>query len=216
MSDTKTKVDKIPTIRRLPMYLRILRDLSIDGKEFTSSSQLAGVLNIEPILVRKDLVLTGIVGTPRVGYHITDLITSIEDFLGWREPLAAFLVGAGHLGTAILGYKEIKKYGHKFVAAFDRDPEKNDSSIHGIRVHDLARLPELQAKLGVRLAVLTVPAEEAQEVADFLVESGIRGIWNFTSVTLNVPTGVTTHNEDLISGLAVLSVKMARRNEWIS
>ncbi len=193
------------------MYLRILRDFSINGREFVSSSQLAGVLNIEPILVRKDLVLTGIVGTPRVGYHITDLITSIEEFLGWRDPLAAFLIGAGHLGTAILGYKEIKKYGHKVVAAFDKDPKKIDTLIHDIRVYDLARLPELLNKYNVRLAILTVPPEEAQEVANFLAESGIRGIWNFTSVTLNVPNGVTTHKEDLISGLAVLSVKMARR-----
>lgn len=193
------------------MYLRILRDLSSNGKEFVSSSQLAGVLNIESILVRKDLVLTGIVGTPRLGYHITDLITSIEEFLGWRQPLAAFLIGAGHLGTAILGYKEINKYGHKVVAAFDKDPEKIDTLIHGIRVYDLSRVPELLEKFNVRLAILTVPPEDAQEVANFLAESGIQGIWNFTSVTLNVPNGVITHKEDLISGLAVLSVKMARR-----
>jgi len=211
MNGKKTKVDKQPTIRRLPMYLRILRGLADKGNEFVSSSQLADVMNIEPILVRKDLVLTGIVGTPRIGYHISDLIRSIEDFLGWREPLATFLVGAGHLGTAILGYRDIKNFGHKIVAAFDKDPAKIGTSIHGIQVFDIKTIPDLLKKFGVRLAILAVPPEEAQEVADFIVQSGIQGIWNFSSVSLVVPKGVATHKEDLIAGLAVLSVKMARR-----
>ncbi len=193
------------------MYLRILRDLAGKGSEYVSSAQLAEVINMEPILVRKDLVLTGIVGTPRIGYHITDLIRSIEDFLGWRTPLATFLVGAGHLGTASLGYKDIKTFGHKIVAAFDKDPAKIGTFIHGIEVFDIARVPELLVKMEVRLAILTVPPEDAQQVADFLVESGIQGIWNFSSITLDVPKGIATHKEDLISGLAVLSVKMARR-----
>jgi len=211
MSFKTSKVDKLPTIRRLPAYLRILRDLSSKGKEFVSSNQLAEVISIDSILVRKDLVLTGIVGTPRIGYHISDLIRAIEDFLGWGEPLNAFLIGTGHLGTAILGYKEMNNYGHKIVAAFDKDPRKIDQSIHGVRVFNITRAPELLKKLNVRLAILTVPAEEAQKVTDLLVEAGIQGIWNFTSANIDVPDGIDMHKEDLISGLAVLSVKMARR-----
>jgi redox-sensing transcriptional repressor len=211
MGVNTTKVDKLPTIRRLPTYLRILRDFSKKGSKFVSSSQLAEVMNIEPILVRKDLVLTGIVGTPRIGYHIPDLIRAIEDFLGWGVPLDAFLIGAGHLGTAILGYKEMNKYGHKIVAAFDKNPLKIGQSIHGVRVFNIAKVPELLGSLNVSLAILTVPPEEAQGVADLLVEAGIQGIWNFTSVTLELPNGIITHKEDLLSGLAVLSVKMARR-----
>ncbi len=211
MNDKKAKVDKLPTIRRLPMYLRILRDLVKTESEFVSSNHLADVLNIEPILVRKDLVLTGIVGTPRIGYHVTDLIRYIEDFLGWSKPLSTFLVGAGHLGTAILGYQDMRNFGHKIVAAFDKDRDKIGTTIHGIMVHDVSELPELRKRLDVRLAILTVPPENAQDVTDFLVASGIEGIWNFSSVTLDVPKGITTHKEDLISGLAVLSVKMARR-----
>jgi len=211
MSIKTTKVDKLPTIRRLPTYLRILRDLSCKGKEFVSSNQLAEVMNIDSILVRKDLVLTGIVGTPRIGYHISDLIRSIENFLGWSDPLNAFLIGAGHLGTAILGYKEMSNYGHKIVAAFDKDPRLIGQSIHGVRVFNISRAPELLKELNVRLAILTVPAEEAQEATDLLVEAGIQGIWNFTSANIVVPDGITIHKEDLISGLAVLSVKMSRR-----
>jgi redox-sensing transcriptional repressor len=205
------KVDKLPTIRRLPMYLRILRDLSEKGKEYVSSSQLAEVINTDSILVRKDLILTGIVGTPRIGYHIPDLISSIEEFLGWGEPLDVFLVGAGHLGTAILGYKEMHENSHRIIAAFDKDPMKVGSLIHGIQVHNIDEAPKLVKKWNVRLAILAVHGDDAQGVADFLVEAGIKGIWNFTSATLDVPQGITTHQEDLLSGLAVLSVKMARR-----
>jgi redox-sensing transcriptional repressor len=125
--------------------------------------------------------------------------------------LNAFLIGAGHLGTAILGYKEMSSYSHKIVAAFDKDPRIIDQSIHGVRVFNISRAPELLKELNVRLAILTVPAEEAQKATDLLVKAGIQGIWNFTSANIVVPDGITIHKEDLISGLAVLSVKMARR-----
>ncbi len=211
MGEKTEKVDKLPTIRRLPMYLRILRNFAEKGQEHVSSGQLAEVMNIDSILVRKDLVLTGIVGTPRIGYHISDLISSVEGFLGWGDRLDVFLVGAGHLGTAILGYKEMHDNSHRIVAAFDKDPVKVNSLVHGVRVHAIDEMPELVDKMKVRLAILAVHAEDAQGVTEFLVKSGIRGIWNFTSVSLDVPESVTTHNEDLLSGLAVLSVKMARR-----
>jgi redox-sensing transcriptional repressor len=204
------KVDKLPTVKRLPAYLRILRDLSGRGQEFVSSTQIAEIMSLDPILVRKDLVMTGIVGTPRIGYHVQDLIKSIEDFLGWSKPLECFLVGAGHLGTAILGYKEIRRFGHRIVAAFDRDSEKIGRSIHGVEVFDISSLPEHVANQNVRLAILSVHPEEAQKVAEYLVESGIQAIWNFTSANLDLPAGIMTHAEDLMSGLAVLSVKMAR------
>lgn len=205
------KVDKLPTIRRLPEYLRTLRDLECHGKILVSSSQLAEAMNIEPILVRKDLAMTGIEGTPRIGYNVSDVIASIEEFLGWgNSPMDVFLVGAGHLGTAILGYRELREHSHRIVAAFDRDPEKIGKTIHGVRVFKLDKLPDLVMRLDVHLAILTVPPQAAQEAADFLVRAGIQGIWNFTTVNLEVPAGVVTHKEDLMSGLAVLSVKLAR------
>lgn len=211
MGISTIKVDKLPTIRRLPDYLRILRDLSQNGKDIVSSSQLAEVMNIDSILVRKDLALTGIEGTPRIGYNISDLITAIEDYLGWSDsPMDAFLIGVGHLGTAILGYQEMKEYGHRIVAAFDNDPRKIDMTIHGVRVFNITKLPELMKRLNVRMAILAVPPSAARGISDILVKAGIHGIWNFTSVTLDVPAGVTTHKEDLLSGLAVLSVKLAR------
>jgi redox-sensing transcriptional repressor len=209
MAATTLKIDKLPTIRRLPSYLHLLRKLSGNGIEFVSSGLLAKMMNLESILVRKDFELAGISGTPRVGYHIPGIINSIEDFLGWGDTLDAFLVGTGQLGAAILGYKELENNGHRIVAAFDKDPLKCNRSIHDVPVFDVGKAPDLVKRLNVRLAILTVPTEVAQEVTDFLVESGIRGIWNFTSAILDVPEGVSTQKEDLLSGLAVLSMKMA-------
>jgi len=211
MGITTIKVDKLPTIRRLPDYLRILRNLSLNGKDIVSSNQLAEVMNIDSILVRKDLALTGIEGTPRIGYSIPDLIMAIEDFLGWSDsPTDVFLIGVGQLGAAILGYAEMRDSGHRIVAAFDKDPLKIDKTIHGVRIFTVTRLPELMNRLNVRMAILTVPPHAAQGITNVLVKAGIQGIWNFTPVSLDVPAGVITHKEDLLSGLAVLSVKLAR------
>lgn len=213
MQPNTVKIDKLPTIRRLPAYLHILRSLARDGKEFVSSSHLAAIKNIEPILVRKDLELTGIAGTRKIGYSITDLIKAIETFLGWGETLDTFLIGVGQLGAALLAYKELENHGHRIVAAFDTDRGKIGKKINGVPVLNIAKAPELLGRLNVRLAILTVPDEEAQRVTDLLVGAGIQGIWNFTSVILDVPQGVMTQKEELLSGLAVLSMKMAGGRE---
>jgi redox-sensing transcriptional repressor len=210
MNGKTVKVDKLPTVRRLPTYLQLLRSLARTGSEHVSSGYLAAVMGIEPILVRKDLELTGISGTPRVGYPISALLKAIEDFLGWDDVLHAFLIGAGKLGTALLGYDEFVNHGLKIIAAFDNDPAKIGTTIQGIRVFGIAKMPDLQKRLNVGLAVLALPPEHAQSVTDILVQTGIRGIWNFTSVDLDVPPDVITQKEDMLSGLAVLSVKMAR------
>jgi redox-sensing transcriptional repressor len=204
------KIDKLPTVRRLPAYLNLLRSLFLKGEQFVSSSYLAEKMHIEPILVRKDLELTRISGTPRIGYCIADLIKGIEDFLGWDETLDAFLVGVGQLGTSILGNRELMNFGLKIVAAFDKYPRSVGASVHGVPVFDSSRLEELSKRVHVGMAILCVPSEEAQQVTDILVASGIKGIWNFTSENIVVPEDVITQKEDLASGLAVLSVKLTR------
>jgi redox-sensing transcriptional repressor len=204
------KIDKLPTVRRLPAYLTILRELFLKGEQFVSSSYLAERMEIEPILVRKDLELTRINGTPRIGYCIGDLIKGIEDFLGLGDTLDAFLVGVGQFGTSILYNRELTNLGLRIVAAFDKEPHKVKELLHEVPVFDMARLAELSKRIHVGLAILCVPPEDAQEVTDILVASGIKGIWNFTSVNLVVPEGIVAQKEDLASGLAVLSVKLNR------
>jgi redox-sensing transcriptional repressor len=213
MSPKTLKIDKLPTIRRLPNYLQILRGLSARSEEFVSSAYLAEQMNIDAILVRKDLELTGINGTPRVGFRVQDLISSIEDFLGWGATLDACLVGAGQLGTALLGHRELANHGVRIVAAFDTDPEKSGTTVHGVTVFPFTRLGELLKRLAILLAIVCVPSDVAQQVTDLLVESGIQAIWIFTSVNISVPENIIIQKEDLLSGLAVLSSQLTRKGK---
>lgn len=204
------KIDKLPTVRRLPAYLTLLRELYIKGEQYVSSAFLAERMEIEPILVRKDLELTRINGTPRIGYCIGDLIKGIEDFLGLGDTLDAFLVGVGQFGTSILYNRELTSLGLRIVAAFDKEPQKAGALVPEVPVFDMVRLAELSQRIDVGMAILCVPSEDAQEITDILVASGIKGIWNFTSANLVVPEEVIVQKEDLASGLAVLSVKLNR------
>jgi len=210
MSPKSLKIDKLPTIRRLPNYLQILRFLAASGEEFVSSAYLAEQMGIEAILVRKDLELTGVSGTPRVGFSIPDLIRSIEDFLGWRGTVDACLVGAGQLGAALLAHRDLPGYGVRIVAAFDTDESKIGTAVHGVSIFSATRLPDLLMRLNIRLAIVCVPAESAQQVTDLLVQSGIQAIWIFTSAAINVPPNIIFQKEDLLSGLAVLSAQLTR------
>lgn len=206
------KLHKLPTVRRLPDYLSILRRLSAAGESFVSSSYLADQLGILPILVRKDIELLKATGTPRIGYPIALLIKRIENYLGWGASLVAFLIGAGQLGSSILANRELATLGLRIAAAFDNDPRKTNKSVHGVPVYDSAQLEELAKNMRIGLAILCVPSVNAQYVTDELVASGIRGIWNFTSADLSVPEGIVTQKVDLTPGFAVLSAKLNRQH----
>ena len=159
--------------------------------------------------VRKDLAVTGIVGKPKVGYSVPQLIEAIQEFLGWNNTTDAFLVGAGSLGRALLGYTGFRDYGLNIVAAFDVDPAKIGLDIHGREVLPLDKLHDLALRMHVLIGVLTVPAAAAQDVATFMVLSGIRAIWNYTPVKLEVPESVVVEDVKLVSSLAVLSSRLA-------
>lgn len=204
------KMDKLPTVRRLPDYLSILQELSARGELFVSSSYIAEKMGIIPILVRKDIELLRVTGTPRIGYSIDHLIKRIENFLGWGASLDAFLFGAGQFGTSILANRELLSFGLRIVAAFDNDPRKITTTVHGVPVFDCAQLEEHLRRMHVGMAILCVPPGYAQNLTDRLVASGVRGIWNFTSARLAVPDNVITQKEDLTSGYAVLSARLTR------
>ena len=206
------KVTNQPTIKRLPSYLHIIESAQRDGKEYISGTVIAEELKLEPIQVRKDLALTGIVGKPRIGFPVDELIRAIYSFLEWDREHRAILVGAGNLGTALMGYREFTKRGMNIVAAFDLDKNKIGNSHHGTPVYSLGQMSEKIDEIGVDMAILTVPSGHAQAVADLLVRAGIRAIWNFTNVKLKVPEDVLVQKEDLSSGYAVLSVKMRLTN----
>ena len=200
-----------PSLRRLPQYHHYLEDLEAQGIHQISCSVIGRDLGLVPVQVRKDLQYTGITGKPKTGYSVSELILTIETFLGWNKINEAFLVGMGNLGTAILGHERFSKYGLRIVAAFDTDPRKIGKRVNEKVVLPIEKLGNLAQRLGIRLGIITTPAEAAQGVVDEMVKAGIQAIWNFAPVRLKVPSHVFVHNEDLYASLASLSCKLAAR-----
>lgn len=198
----------LPTIRRLPMYFAILQRAAAEGQNHISSAEIAATLRLESIQVRKDLAAVGVAGQPRLGFPIAELIRAIEVFLGWDNTTDAFIVGAGHLGTALAGYRGFAERGLNVVALFDNDVSKIGRKVHGKVVFGLEKFADLTERLGVHIAILTVPEEQANSAAALAVEAGIQAIWNFTATKLIVPEHVVVERVDLAASLAVLSSRV--------
>jgi len=200
----------IPTIKRFPSYLRLLRQYKEHGQQWVSATKLAGELGLTPIQVRKDMAGTGVEGRPKVGFEIDALISAIVRNLGWDNVTDTVLIGAGNLGAALSRYEGFASYGLRIVAVFDNDPAKKGKQIGKTFVHPMEELPAYIADHAINIAVITVPAEAAQEVADLLVESGIKAIWNFAPKDLRLPPQVVLQRTDLATSFAVLSAKYRR------
>ena len=196
-------------VKRLPLYLRVLREMADRGDIYASGAVVAKTLSLDPIVVRKDLSQTGVRGKPRLGFPLNEIIGAIENDLGWDAPTEAVLVGTGRLGSALLGYPGFREQGFKILAAFDLAPKRRNL-IAGIPVYPASQITETVRRLKVVLGILTVPADQAQSVADALVAGGVRGIWNFTPVQIAVPPEVIIKREDLAASLAVLSHRLRR------
>lgn len=208
------KILNIPAIRRMPTYLHKLLKMQAEGKVNVSSTELAEYMNIELIVVRKDISLTGISGQRRVGYDVNELISYIKKYLGWEKPITAALVGAGSLGTALLGYNDFEHYGFWIEYVFDTSPEKVGQNIYGKTVRHTDTMAEAFAGNPPEIAVICVSNSAAQQIADQLVSLGVKYIWNFANVSLQVPPGVVVQREVIAGGLAMLAVKRKQdRNE---
>jgi len=202
-----------PTLKRLPLYHRFLKEVVQWGQASVSCTEIGEELKLDPTQVRKDLEAAGISGRPRIGYATSAVVDGIERFLGWKKVSEAFLVGAGSMGSALLGYRKFEECGLKIVAAFDSDPAKIGRKIHSKHVLPLEKLADLAQRMHVLIGIITVPAPEAQAVAELLVAGGVRAIWNFAPVRLRMPEQIIVHNEDLYCSLASLSQKLAKSLE---
>ena len=196
------------SLRRLPIYYRSLQGMSVAGVSQVSCAELARVLGLDPTQVRKDIEMTGIVGKPRVGYPLGELVRWLENFLGWNRPKEAVLAGAGSLGSALLGYEKFRRHGMLIVAAFDIDPEKIGQRIHGREVQPLMFLPDFVRQHKTQVGVIATPPAAAQSVTDLMVSGGIQAIWNFAPAHIQVPDRFILQNEDLYHSLASLSFKL--------
>ncbi len=200
----KNKPVPKPTLRRLPAYLYFLEKIREEGILTISAPVIGKSLSCDPTQVVKDLAVTGVKGKPKVGYNIYELIHALEEFLGFNRTNEAFLVGAGNLGSALMAYQQHQSLGLKIIAAFDTDSKKIGTHIGGIHVLEYNKLFHLSDRLNVQIAVLTTPNQAAQDVAEDLVNCGIKAIWNFTSANLDLPNEIIIQNTSMSAYAAVL------------
>ena len=194
------------SVNRYSLYLRHLERLQQEGVLKVSSSLLGEALSITDAQVRKDLAYLGSLGQPGIGYLVAELIAALRHRLGTDRQWSAVVIGVGNLARALLRYKGFGRQGFKFAALFDTDPEKIGRNVEGLKVHALEDLPAVAAETGAELAVLAVPREAAQEVAQTRAAAGIKGILNFAPTVLkNLPSGLSLVNVDLAVQLEQLA-----------
>ncbi len=194
-----------PTLERLATYFTILSDLKSKRVDTISSAEVEERTGINAAQFRKDLSYFGEFGRPGVGYKIDDLHARIAHILQLEQTQPVLLVGAGNLGSALVGYPALRAENFQIVAAFDNNYNKIGKQLWDLTIRDASRLVEDNAALGARLAIIAVPAGAAQEVAEMLVEAGVRNILNFAPAVLRLPPDVIVRNVDFVQELAVLS-----------
>jgi len=193
------------TIYRLSVYLRCLQRLKSNSIRTVSSEALAKAAGVKSTQLRKDLTYFGQFGTRGLGYDVEQLAQMITDRLGTNSLQPVILIGVGNLGTALLAYRGFEKEGFEIVAAFDVDTQRKRNKQTAQPVFAMDQLPQFVRERGVKMAILTVPATNAQEVTNTLVESGIAGILNFAPIVLQVPEEVMVNNVNLAIELENLS-----------
>ena len=199
-------------VKRLPSYLRCLKEFSEDTKN-VSSRLLAEKLGLGEILVRKDLSAISGEGKPRIGYDRKTLISVLEETLGYNSENSAVLVGAGKLGSALLDYGGFAEAGIRITAAFDNDIKKIGVSEGGKYIYPLSDFEEFCRQSNVKIGIITVPADEAQGICDLMERSGLEAIWNFAPVSLKTDGGILIHNENMAESLALLSSFLKKRSD---
>ncbi len=209
------KTLKIPeaTITRLSVYSRYLAHVDRRGVTTISSGEIADGVGVSPAQVRKDLAYFGEFGTRGVGYNVKDLYWHIIKILGLNTTWSVVIIGAGNLGTALSMYGGFRERGFKVVGIFDNDPHKIGYRLNGVEIYPMERLKEIIEREKANIAIIAVPADHAQDVANLLVETSIQGILNFAPRALNVPDHIELRNVDLSVNLELLTFNLAvRRN----
>ena len=199
------------TIDRLPLYFRTLRLAQDEGIDIISSDELGRRLTITPEQIRKDLASFGQFGKKGVGYYVNELKRNVGEILGLNNHWNIAVIGIGHLGAALANYQNLVTLGFNLVALFDQDPNVIGTTVNHVKVEDIANLSQIVKDRNIQIGIIAVPAAFAQGVADKLVSSGIRGIWNFAPIKMQVPDSMHIVNEDLSVGLSSLSYHITRK-----
>ena len=201
------------TVARLPVYLRSLLELEGANVTTVSSERLAERCGVNAAKVRKDLSHLGSYGTRGVGYEVTVLLAQISRELGLTQDWPIAIVGLGNLGRALANYRGFGARGFRIVALFDADPARAGELIDGIPIRPMDDLASVMAAVPIALGIIAVPAAAAQQVADSLVEAGVRSILNFAPTVITVPERVSLRKVDLSIELQILSFYSQRLND---
>lgn len=199
-------------MNRLSLYLRELQHLLRADRATVSSSQLGKRLGVTDAQVRKDLAYFGHFGQPGIGYRCEELIVEVRRILGTDRQWIVTMVGVGNMGRALLRYKGFAAQGFRIVAAFDLDARVVGSRLEGVPVYATEQLAEVVRQQRIQLGMITVPATQAQHVADQLVAAGIAGVVNFAPVTLSLPERIPIVGVDLTTELEQLAFAVANQN----
>lgn len=212
MTDTNKKIltelPSEPTMRRLPWYLAYVSTLKQQGVEHVSSTAIAKEINVDASQIAKDLSVLGLRGKTRIGYEVEALEKALSDFLGFSHMHRAVIVGVGSLGAALIADRGLSRYGLNIVAGFDIDPQVTGRSIGGVPILDMSRISELGTVYNAEIGIITVPAENARDVAEQLVKAGVKALWNFTPARLRPAEGVAIKNTSIYAHLAVMYNRM--------
>ena len=194
---------KLPgkTVERLSEYRRTLLDCLREKKNFIFSHDLAARLHITAVQVRRDLMLIGYSSVQRKGYDVRELIDTIGKIIDSTQMLNVAIIGIGNLGRAVAGYFKGKRSKLNMVASFDNDPQKVNKVISGVKCYSYNDIERVMKELDIRIAILTTPPDFAREITEDMVRYGIRGILNFTTIPLNVPSDVYLEEYDMITSM---------------
>lgn len=204
------KLDKIPEIiiSRLPVYYQYLKSLQNSTKEYISSEELAELTGFSSSLIRKDLSYFGTFGRKSYGYDVYCLFQQVSIIMGFNYKKKIIIIGAGHLGQALAYNKGYLERGYKLISIFDKNPKLVGLVINDIEIQNIDNLERFIENHKVDVAALTVPGAAAQKITDRLAAAGIKAIWDFTEVPLNVPDDILLEEQLINEGLCKLSVKM--------
>ncbi|MFF2482203.1 redox-sensing transcriptional repressor Rex [Paenibacillus sp. NPDC058071] len=208
----QTKISEA-VVKRLPIYLQVLNELYYREIQTVSSQELGIKLDLNPAQIRKDLAYFGDFGRKGIGYDVTYLIEKIRQILKLDQKINVALVGAGNLGHALCNYNKYSNDNMKITAVFDVHPSKIGTQINHLTVLPIEALAETVKELNIRLGIITVPAFEAQNVANQIVEAGIEGILNFAPAILRVPDEIRIHHVDFTRELLSLAYYLERERE---
>ncbi len=210
MNELKNNVNAVPepSLRRLPVYREYLLKVKETGIRYVSCTQISEALGQVAVQIRKDIAFTGIIGKPKIGYEVDELLSILDNYLGLNNTTEAFLIGAGNLGAALLSYEGFDSCGLHIIAAFDNDPSKIGREINKKKIMPVEKFQNLTGRMKIKIGILAVPASEAQRLADLMIDSGIRAIWNFTSAKIIASSNIIIQHENFAASFLVLSKKL--------